>query len=107
MVFSAASTDVHQDHQVVHAECLRAFKDRTFFGYEAPWNHVTFTANAFVALEERHVEAKWSALQAYRSQFELERPYFSRDFIWGLAKVRGVQVKAPYAEAFEAIRVRI
>lgn len=107
MVFSPASTDVHQDHQVVHHECLRAFKDRTFLGYEAPWNHVTFSANAFVALDTRHVEAKWNALQAYGSQFELHRPYFSREFIWGLAKVRGVQVKAPFAEAFEATRVRI
>lgn len=107
MVLASASSDVHQDHQVIHAECLRAFKDRTFLGYEAPWNHVTFAANAFVALEERHVEAKWRALEAYRSQFELQRPYFSREFIWGLAKVRGVQVKAPFAEAFEALRVRI
>jgi N-acetylglucosamine malate deacetylase 1 len=107
VILAPASSDVHQDHQVVHAECLRAFKDRTLLGYEAPWNQVTFTTNAFVTLDERHIEAKWRALQAYQSQFELGRPYFTREFIFGLATVRGVQVKASFAEAFEAIRVRI
>ena len=107
IVLAPASSDVHQDHQVVHQECLRAFKDLTLLGYENPWNHVTFSANAFVTLEERHIDAKWEALQAYRSQLEMGRPYFTRSFIEGLATVRGVQVHAPYAEAFEAVRVRI
>lgn len=107
LILAPASTDSHQDHQVVHAECLRAFKGLTLLGYEAPWNQVTFSTNAFVTLEERHVDAKWKALQAYQSQFDLGRPYFTREFIYGLAKVRGVQAKAPFAEAFEAVRVRI
>lgn len=107
VVFAPASSDVHQDHQVVHAECIRAFRDVSLLGYEHPWNHVLFTSNAFVRLEQRHVDAKWRALMEYRSQFDLGRPYFTLDFIEGLAKVRGVQVKAPFAEAFEAIRVRI
>jgi hypothetical protein len=52
------------------------------------------------------LQAKWEALQAYKSQFELGRPYFSREFIEGLARVRGVQVKSPYAEAFEVMRLK-
>lgn len=107
LILAPASSDVHQDHQVVHAECLRAFKGLTLLGYEAAWNQVTFTTNVFVTLEKRHIEAKWRALQEYHSQFELGRPYFTREFIFGLATVRGVQVKAPFAEAFEAVRVRI
>ena len=41
------------------------------------------------------------------SQVELARPYFTEEYIRSLATVRGVQVKARYAEAFEAIRVRL
>ena len=57
-------------------------------------------------LDERHVESKWKALEAYESQLELQRSYFSRDFVFGLAKVRGTQVREAYAEAFEVMRVK-
>lgn len=107
VVFAPASSDVHQDHQVVNAECLRAFKDVTVWGYELPWNHVGFDANAFVRLERRHLDAKWRALQEYKTQFDLGRPYFSREFIEALALVRGTQIKVPLAEAFEVVRMRV
>lgn len=106
-VFLPTTSDVHQDHQVIATEGLRAFKERTVWGYELPWNHVSFTAQGFVTLERRHVEAKWRALSAYRSQIDLARPYFTPALIEGLARVRGVQVKAEFAEAFEVIRVRL
>jgi LmbE family N-acetylglucosaminyl deacetylase len=106
VVLVNASSDVHQDHQVLHAESVRAFKDVTLWGYELPWNHITFSANAFVELEREHVDRKWAALQTYESQIELQRTYFCREFIYGLARVRGEQVKAEYAEAFEVIRLR-
>lgn len=107
LVLIPSGNDVHQDHQVVHAEGLRAFKDLSLLGYELPWNHVTFSAQAFMLLEHRHIQRKWAALQAYHSQLELRRPYFSEEFITGLAKVRGVQVKAEFAEAFEVLRVKL
>lgn len=107
MVFLPSGNDVHQDHQVLYAEGVRAFKDLSVLGYELPWNHITFSAQAFVVLEQRHIERKWEALQAYRSQFELTRFYFSKEFIEGLARVRGVQVKVQWAEAFEVLRIRI
>jgi LmbE family N-acetylglucosaminyl deacetylase len=106
MVLLPSGSDLHQDHQVLHDEGLRAFKEITVWGYELPWNHITFPAQAFVTLEDRHLETKWNALQAYASQLEKGRRYFERDFIVGLARVRGVQVKARYAEAFEVMRTK-
>ncbi|MGZ4107506.1 MAG: PIG-L deacetylase family protein [Tumebacillaceae bacterium] len=105
LVLLPSGQDVHQDHQVLHAEGLRAFKDRSVLGYELPWNHIMFSAQAFVELEPRHIERKWQALQMYRSQIELSRSYFTKEFIEGLAKVRGTQIKAQWAEAFEVLRV--
>jgi LmbE family N-acetylglucosaminyl deacetylase len=107
MVLLPAGTDLHQDHQVVHNEGLRAFKDITVWGYELPWNHIDFSAQAFMTLEERHLEAKWQALQAYESQVAKGRAYFQREFIQGLATVRGLQVKARFAEAFEVYRIKM
>lgn len=107
VVLIPSASDLHQDHQVLQAEGLRAYKDITLLGYELPWNHITFSAQAFVCLNEHHLNAKWKVLQAYKSQLTLNRPYFTEQFIKGLAKIRGVQIKAEYAEAFEVFRVKI
>ena len=106
-VFLPSCNDLHQDHQVMHAEGLRAFKDLSVLGYELPWNHGAFSAQAFFCLEERHLARKWLALSCYRSQLEMGRSYFSEEFILSLARVRGTMVKAPFAEAFEVLRLRL
>ena len=100
-----SGADLHQDHSTVYHEPLRAFKHKTILGYELPWNHITFSASAFVTLERRHLDAKWQALTKYESQLELNRPYFTPEFMDSLARVRGLQVKSAWAEAFELIRI--
>ncbi len=106
MILLPSGSDLHQDHQVVYNEGLRAFKEITVWGYELPWNHITFSAQAFVTLTPEQINKKWEILTLYKSQVEKNRNYFTEEFIKGLAKVRGVQVKADYAEAFEVIRVK-
>lgn len=104
LVLLPASTDVHQDHQVIHAEGLRAFKGASVWGYELPWNDITFSSQALVRLERADLNAKWAALTHYRSQIDLRRPYFRQDLIESIARVRGVQIGAQFAEAFEVLR---
>jgi LmbE family N-acetylglucosaminyl deacetylase len=53
-------------------------------------------------LEERHIEAKLRALAEYKSQ--AHRNYANEEFIRGLARTRGVQISARYAETFEILR---
>lgn len=107
MVFLPSGNDLHQDHEVVHNEGLRAFKGNSIWGYELPWNHVTFNTQAFVTLDKKHMEKKWEMMGVYESQLQKKRGYFDKDFIYGLAKVRGVQVGAEYAEAFDVIRLKV
>lgn len=107
VVLVPAGADLHQDHAVVHREALRAFKHVTVMGYEMPWNTIAFACQGFVVLERAHVDRKWAALSRYRSQIELGRPYFRADFVESLARVRGVQMRAEFAEAFEMVRVRL
>lgn len=95
--------DVHQDHQVVAAEGLRAFKRTTVLGYEIPWNNFNFDQQAYVSLEESHVERKVAALGRYESQ--QHRNYANPDYIWNLARTRGIDVGRDYAEVFEVYRV--
>ena len=65
-VFQPSHHDVHQDHQTIAQEGLRAFKRTTVLGYEIPWNNFDFSYGAYLALEQRHVERKVAALVALR-----------------------------------------
>ena len=98
-VFIPAKNDVHQDHQVIYSEGLRAFKNSKVLGYELPWNNLRFQPGYFEKITEAQLELKQAALQEYRSQ--ADRKYMSREFIRSLAVVRGIQCNAALAEAFE------
>jgi LmbE family N-acetylglucosaminyl deacetylase len=102
MVLLPAATDIHQDHQVIHQEGLRAFKNTTFAGYELPWNNYSIHTNFFIRLEKEYLDKKIESLKAYRSQSH--RNYMNENFIRSLATVRGVQANSLYAEAFEVYR---
>jgi LmbE family N-acetylglucosaminyl deacetylase len=104
-VFVPSSTDIHQDHQVIYEEGLRAFKNKTIFGYEMPWNNISFNATSFIKLKKEHIDKKVLALQEYVSQNG--RAYTSETFIRSLATVRGTQIGCEYAEAFDIIRMII
>jgi N-acetylglucosamine malate deacetylase 1 len=103
LVFIPAAADIHQDHGVIHTEALRAFKNSSLLGYELPWNHAPFTSPFFINLSAKDVAKKSEALKAYQSQSH--RNYMEEDFIRSLAKVRGVQANAEYAEAFEVYKL--
>jgi LmbE family N-acetylglucosaminyl deacetylase len=102
-VFQPSLHDVHQDHQVVSAEGLRAFKRTTILGYEIPWNNYDFAYQAYLSLERRHVERKVAALEKYASQ--QHRRYADPDYIWNLARLHGANVNREYAEVFQVYRV--
>lgn len=105
IVFTPTLNDFHQDHQVVANETIRAFKrDSSILGYELPWNNIASDARMFIRLNRSQIERKYSMLKLYRSQFEKHLNYFSEEFIFGLAKMRGIQCNSDYAESFEVIR---
>ena len=102
IIFVPSTNDIHQDHQVVAKEGLRAFKKHTILGYEEPWNNIVFESRSFVVLERRHVEKKIKALKCYESQ--RHRTYLTEKAIWGIAELRGTQLEGGYAESFEVLR---
>ena len=102
LVFAPSLHDVHQDHHTVAEEAVRAFKKTSILGYEEPWNDLSFDNQVYVTLEERHVRAKLNAIGCYSSQ--KHRPYAAEDYIFGLARCRGVQISREYAEVFETVR---
>lgn len=103
LVFIPSSTDIHQDHQTIHNEGKRAFKFNMILGYEMPWNNFNFHADLFIRLSDEIVNKKIELINLYQSQ--KHRVYSESDFLRSLLKIRGTQVKADFAEAFEVIRL--
>ena len=101
-VMMPALIDLHQDHKTVAEEGLRAFKRTTVLAYEIPWNNLNFSHQAYVRLEERHVEKKVEALACYESQ--QHRNYTREDYIRNVALTRGIDVGCDFAEVFEVYR---
>jgi N-acetylglucosamine malate deacetylase 1 len=95
--------DIHQSHEVVHAEARRAFKYRTILGYELPWNNFEFDMDVFMTVTKKDVDAKIAAINAYKTQ--QHRMFFANDIVGDLARVRGKQVGHQYAECFELVRL--
>ena len=101
-VFVPTSHDCHQDHQVISQEGRRAFKgSASILGYELPWNQMVSDTTMLVSVDDSDIERKCAAFSAYKSQSF--RPYDIKT-IRSLAKLRGIQMGCPAAEAYEVIR---
>lgn len=105
LIISHSSNDTHQDHAVVSAEVVRAFRSRTILGFHSPWNERTTVSNSFVEVKPKDLEVKKAMLRCYRSQIELRRNYFDSDYVEVASKYAGFQSGADLAEAFETITV--
>jgi LmbE family N-acetylglucosaminyl deacetylase len=102
VVLQPSLGDIHQDHETVAREGLRAFKRTTLLGYQIPWNCFEFRQQAFVGLQPRHVDAKVAALRCYESQ--QHRNYANEEYIRNLARTHGIVSGTELAEAFEVYR---
>ena len=108
LIITPSLNDFHQDHRTIAEETVRVFKrDSTIIGYELPWNNLAFSPQLLVGLTEEQTEEKWKILSLYKSQFIVQRDYFSKEFIYGWARMRGALCNTKYAEAFEVIRAII
>ena len=102
-VFQPSVHDVHQDHRTIAEEGLRAFKRTTILGYEIPWNNYDFAYQAYIELEQRHVDLKVAALERYSSQ--QHRRYANADYVRSVARTHGINVNREYAEVFQVYRL--
>ena len=102
LVLLPSPEDLHQDHAVIGTEGLRAFKRTCVLAYEIAWNNLAFRTSSFVAVAERHLQAKVDALACYRSQ--AGRPYAAEDFLRAQLRFHGVQAGHAYAETFDVLR---
>ncbi len=99
-----SSNDIHQDHETVGRESLRAFKKKNLLTYTAEWNQLQSDANYFVELTDEQMAVKIEAIECYQSQ--KHRPYFNRQHIYSRAILNGAKIGAKYAEAFKIVNMK-
>lgn len=102
LVLIPSKNDIHQDHQVISMEGIRAFKLHSILAYELPWNNLSFNYDCFSVITEENMDIKYKSLQCYETQ--KNRTYFDKEFIYSWAKMRGNLMNHEYAECFEIIR---
>jgi len=97
--------DAHQDHRLIGELVPTAWRDATILGYEIPKSDGDFgMANAYVSLTEDEVREKVLRLfKAYPSQ--ATRAWWDEDVFLGLARLRGVECRSRYAEAFSMRKI--
>jgi LmbE family N-acetylglucosaminyl deacetylase len=103
LVLTPSLGDIHQDHETIARESMRAFKRTTLLGYEIPWNCFNFRQQAYVELQAAHLDRKVAALQCYRSQ--AHRNYANEEYVRNVARTRGIEGGRELAEVFEVYRL--
>jgi len=63
-----------------------------------------FTPDFFIQISAKSLSLKMKAIKTYKTQVAFKRGYLSKEFIYGLAAVRGVQINVQYAEGFKVVK---
>lgn len=100
LVLAPRTDDAHQDHRVVAELATTVWRDHLVLRYEIPkWDGDLGRPWLYVPLTEEQMREKAERLRkAYPSQ--AGRDWFDDDVFCGLARLRGMECRAPYAEAF-------
>jgi LmbE family N-acetylglucosaminyl deacetylase len=99
--------DAHQDHRALAELVPTAFRDHLVLGYEiVKWDGDAHQPTVYQPLTDEIAGRKAELLiEHYRSQ--RDRDWFDRETFLSLARLRGVQCHARYAEAFHASKLII
>ena len=100
VVFGPQRGDAHQDHRLLAELLPTEFRDHLVLGYEIlKWETDTPRPTVFHRLKTEVAQQKSDLLHAhYPSQ--VGRDWFDEQAFMGLSRLRGVQCRAPHAEAF-------
>jgi LmbE family N-acetylglucosaminyl deacetylase len=105
LVLGPSPHDAHQDHRTLAELVPTVFRDHLTLGYEIlKWEGDLAQPTAYLPLAEPVLREKITKLhEHYGSQ--RDRRWFDAEAFGGLARIRGVQCHARYAEAFHLSKV--
>jgi LmbE family N-acetylglucosaminyl deacetylase len=103
LVFVHSRADVHQDHNTVTEEALRAFRGVTVLGFDVIRSSYGFFPHFLIGVREADVERKIAALAAYHTYDD--KYYFRPELTRAIAIRHGAVAERPFAEGFDILRV--
>ena len=103
IIFVHSEQDLHQDHNVVTQEALRAYRGITVLGFDVVRSSHGFFPNFFVGITEKDVEKKIEALAQYKTY--ADKYYFSPDLLRATMIRHGSLAEQPFAEGFDILRI--
>ena len=103
VVFVHTKADIHQDHNVVTEEALRAFRGTTLLGFDALRSSYGFFPHFLVEVSEQDMERKVQALMEYKTYGE--KYYFDANVLRATLIRHGALAERPFAEGFDILRI--
>ena len=104
LVLAPSSDDAHQDHRTIAEIIPTVFRDQLYLAYEIPkWDGDLGRPSVYVPLSADLAKRKTELLhKCYPSQ--RGRDWWDDEVFLGLARLRGMECRAPYAEAFRCAK---
>jgi hypothetical protein len=100
VIIAPSSDDAHQDHRTIGEIVPTVFRDHLYLAYEIPkWDGDLSRPSVYVPLSAEAVGRKVELLRkCFPSQ--RDRGWWDDEVFLGLARLRGMECRARYAEAF-------
>ncbi|MEV4108175.1 PIG-L family deacetylase [Nonomuraea sp. NPDC049695] len=107
LILAPWTGDAHQDHRGLAQLVPTVWRDHLTLGYEiVKWDGDLGRPSVYQPLDDGVAETKVRLLQEhYPSQ--RHRPWYDREAFLGLARIRGIECGARYAEAFHVNKLTI
>ena len=104
VIIAPSSGDAHQDHRTIGELVPTVFRDQLYLAYEIPkWDGDVDRPSVYVPLSastaRRKVELLHKSFPSQRS-----RDWWDDEVFLGLARLRGMECRARYAEAFRCAK---
>jgi LmbE family N-acetylglucosaminyl deacetylase len=104
VIIAPSPDDAHQDHRTIGEIVPTVFRDQLYLGYEIPkWDGDISRRSVYVPLTADIMRRKVELLnKVFPSQ--RGRDWWDDDVFTGLARLRGMECRTPFAEAFSCAK---
>lgn len=103
VIFVHSLHDIHQDHNTMTGEALRAFRGITVLGFDVVRSSHGFFPDFLVEVDEIDVNSKIEALSQYETY--RDKYYFNSDLTRAIMVRHGALAERPFAEGFDILRI--
>lgn len=105
LIFAPRTDDAHQDHRGVAQLVPTVYRNHLVLGYEiVKWDGDLGRPNVYQRISPETAAKKVRLLQRHYAS-QRHRPWYDKEAFLGLARIRGIECQARYAEAFQVTKL--